>query len=196
MVPRLAHHSARVTSSGAHSVTTTWVALLRGINVGRNKRIAMRDLRDVLQTLGYADVRTHLQSGNAIFSIPRRKPDAIEQEVSSRIKQAFGMEVAVMVRSAAELAGVVEANPFVARGANASELHATFLSAPPSPAKIATVDAAAGAPDEFAIGTRVIYVRLPNGVIGSRLPNWERVFGVRATTRNWNTTVRLRDLAL
>jgi uncharacterized protein (DUF1697 family) len=177
-------------------VTTTWVALLRGINVGRNKRIAMSDLRDLLQSLGYTDVRTHLQSGNAIFSTPRRKPDAIEQEVSSRIKQVFGMEVAVLVRSAAELAAVVEANPFVARGAKANDLHATFLSAAPSPAKIATVDPDAGAPDEFAIGTRVIYVCLPNGVIGSRLPNWERVFGVRATTRNWNTTTRLRDLAL
>jgi uncharacterized protein (DUF1697 family) len=176
-------------------VTTTWVALLRGINVGRNKRIAMSGLRELLQSLGYTDVRTHLQSGNAIFSTPRRKPDAIEQEVSSGIKRAFGMEVAVMVRSAAELAAVVEANPFVARGVTTAELHATFLTTSPSPTKIATVDAAAVAPDEFAFGTRVIYLRLPNGVTGSRMPNLDRVLGMPTTTRNWSTTTRLRDLA-
>jgi uncharacterized protein (DUF1697 family) len=176
-------------------VTTTWVALLRGINVGRNKRIAMSGLRELLQSLGYADVRTHLQSGNAIFSTPRRKPDAIEQDVSTAIKRAFGMDVAVMVRSAAELAAVVDANPFVARGVKTSELHATFLADSPSPAKIATVDPAAVAPDEFAVGTRVIYVRLPNGVMGSRMPNLDRVLGMPTTTRNWNTTMRLRDLA-
>jgi uncharacterized protein (DUF1697 family) len=176
-------------------VTSTWVALLRGINVGRNKRIAMSDLRDLLVSLGYADVRTHLQSGNAVFSGARRKPDVIEQEISSGIGKEFGMEVAVLVRDAAELAAVVEANPFVTRGVDTNELHVTFLAAPPAAAKLAAIDRDACAPDEFAVGERVIYVRLRNGVMGSRLPNWDRLLGMPTTTRNWNTTTRLRDLA-
>jgi uncharacterized protein (DUF1697 family) len=176
-------------------VTSTWVALLRGVNVGRNKRIAMSDLRDLLVSLGYADVRTHLQSGNAIFSGARRKPDVIEQEISSRIRKEFGMEVAVLVRRAAELAAVVEANPFVTRGVDTNELHVTFLAAPPAATKLAAIDRDACAPDEFAVGERVIYVRLRNGVMGSRLPNWDRLLGMPTTTRNWNTTTRLRDLA-
>jgi uncharacterized protein (DUF1697 family) len=174
---------------------TTWVALFRGINVGHNKRIAMSELRTMLGSLGYADIRTHLQSGNAIFSAQRRKPEALEQELSAGIKNTFGMDVAVMVRTAAELAAVVDANPLVARGVDTRELHATFLAAAPVAAKIATVDRDACAPDEFALGKQVIYVRLPNGVMGSRLPDWDGLLGMRTTTRNWNTTTRLRDLA-
>jgi uncharacterized protein (DUF1697 family) len=177
-------------------VSTTWVALLRGINVGRNKRIAMSDLRDLMRSLGYADVRTHLQSGNAIFSSASRTPASLEQELSSGIKSTFGMDVAVMVRTSAEIAVAVDANPFVSRAVDTKELHATFLSAAPSATKLATVDRDACAPDEFAAGDRVIYLRLRNGMTGSRLPDWDRVLGLRTTTRNWNTTTRLRDLTL
>lgn len=176
-------------------MSTTWVALLRGINVGRNKRIAMADLRAMLESLGYTGVRTHLQSGNALFAAGTRKAGALEQEISSGIKDAFGMDVAVMVRTAAELAAAVDANPFVARGVNPAELHATFLAADPAKAKLAGVDRDACAPDEFAVGSRVIYARLRNGVMGSRLPDWDKVLGLRTTTRNWNTTTRLREMA-
>jgi uncharacterized protein (DUF1697 family) len=173
---------------------TTRIALLRGINVGRNKRIAMADLRAMLESLGYDDVRTHLQSGNAIFSAGGGKDATLEQNISAGIKATFGMEVAVMVRTAAEIASVVDSNPFIARGADTSELHATFLAAAPPAARIAAVDRKACAPDEFAVGDRVIYLRLRNGVMGSRLPDFDKVLGVRTTTRNWNTTTRLREM--
>jgi uncharacterized protein (DUF1697 family) len=195
VVPRLRDHRARLRRIGANAMTTTWVALLRGINVGRNKRIAMSELRTMLESLGYADIRTHLQSGNAIFSAERRKPEALEQELSAGIKKSFGMDVAVLVRTAAELASVVDANPFVAQGVGAGELHATFLAAGPAAARIAAVHRDACAPDEFAVGERVIYLRLRNGITGSRLPDWDKTLGLRTTTRNWNTTTRLRGLA-
>jgi uncharacterized protein (DUF1697 family) len=175
-------------------MTVTWVALLRGINVGRNKRIAMADLRTMLETLGNGDVRTLGQSGNLIFSSAQRKADPLEQEVSKGIRATFGMDVAVLLRSADEFAAAVESNPFVARGVDASELHAAFLSAEPAAAKAKSIDPAAFLPDEFAFGKRVVYVRLPNGVMGSTLPDWDKVLGVRATQRNWNTTTKLRDL--
>jgi uncharacterized protein (DUF1697 family) len=174
---------------------TTWIGLLRGINVGRNKRISMAELRDMMLSLGCTDVRTHLQSGNAIFSAAERKSAVLERELSLGIKRAFGMEVAVLVRSAAEFAAAVDANPFPARGIGTNELHATFLAAAPPAAKLAGVDREACAPDEFAVGKRVIYLRLPNGVMGSRLPDFGKVLGIVTTTRNWNTTLRLRDLA-
>ena len=154
----------------------------------------MGDLRTMLESLGYEDVRTHLQSGNAIFSAGSGKDATLERNISAAIKATFGMEVAVLVRTAAEIASVVDANPFIARGADTSELHATFLAAAPPAAKIAAVDGDASVPDEFAVGDRVIYVRLRNGVMGSRLPDWDKVLGIRTTTRNWNTTTRLRDL--
>jgi uncharacterized protein (DUF1697 family) len=88
----------------------------------------------------------------------------------------------------------VDDNPFVARGVPATDLHVAFLSADPQAAKSAALDDAAFLPDEFALGKRVVYVRLPNGVMGSTLPDWEKVLGVRATQRNWNTTTKLCDL--
>jgi uncharacterized protein (DUF1697 family) len=173
---------------------TTRIALLRGINVGRNKRIAMGDLRAMIQSLGYEDVRTHIQSGNVIFVAGAGKDATLEQHISAGIRTTFGIDVAVMVRTAAEIASVVDSNPFVARGAETRELHATFVATAPPAAKIDTVDRDACAPDEFAVGDRVIYMRLRNGIMGSRLPDWDKVLGVQTTTRNWNTTVRLRDL--
>jgi len=172
----------------------TWVALLRGINVGRNKRVAMSDLRALLEALGYQDVRTHLQSGNAIFTTDRATASELEQQIAERIKKDLDMDVSVLVRSAAELTRVVATNPFVAKGTPATELHVVFLSGNPPSGKTASVDHDAFAPDQFEFGERVIYVRLPGGVMGSRLPDWERLLGLRATTRNWNTVTRLRDL--
>ena len=74
------------------------------------------------------------------------------------------------------------------------ELHAAFLSAEPSTATTAGIDREAHLPDEFAFGKRVVYLRLPRGIMGSTLPDWDRVLGVRATQRNWRTTTKLRDL--
>jgi uncharacterized protein (DUF1697 family) len=175
-------------------MTTTWVALLRGINVGRNKRIAMADLRAMLESLGNGDVRSLGQSGNLIFSSAQRMAEPLKQRVADGIRATFGLDVAVLLRTADELAAAVEANPFVARGVDAAELHAAFLSAEPAAAKKAGVDHAAFLPDEFAFGKRVVYLRLPNGVMGATLPDWDKVLGVRATQRNWNTTTKLRDL--
>ena len=173
----------------------TWVALLRGINVGRNKRVAMSDLRDLLDALGYRDIRTHLQSGNAIFTTGRASASKLEQQITARIRADLALDVTVLVRTAEELAAVVAGNPFTAKGIPTKELHAAFLAGTPPSAKVGSVDHDAFAPDQFAFGERVIYLRLPGGVMASRLPDWERVLGVRVTARNWNTITRLHDLA-
>jgi uncharacterized protein (DUF1697 family) len=107
-------------------MSATWVALLRGINVGRGKRIAMADLRGMLEGLGYADVRTHGQSGNVAFSFGQSKADSLGQQISTSIRSDFGMDVVVLVRTAAEFTAAVDANPFVARGVASNELHAAL----------------------------------------------------------------------
>jgi uncharacterized protein (DUF1697 family) len=175
-------------------MTTTWIALLRGINVGNAKRVAMADLRALLTDLGYGDVQTLLQSGNAVFTTSG-KAAAIEKAVRARLEADLRMDVKVLVRSAAELAKVVDANPFVARGVALGELHATFLAKAPPASKVGAVDAEAAAPDELAFGNRVIYTRLPNGVTGSRLPSWEKALGVDASARSWKTVLRLAQAA-
>ncbi len=176
-------------------MSTTWIALLRGINVGRNKRIAMADLRAMLAALDYVDVRTHLNSGNAIFSTGEHDAARIERDISASIERGLGMDVATLVRAAPDLAAIVDANPFAARGVHPSELHVTFTATPIPVDQVAALDPRESAPDEFAVGERVIYMRLPNGLSGSVLPDWGHLLGLRTTTRNWNTTTRLRDLA-
>jgi len=174
---------------------TTWVALIRGINLGRNKRVPMAGLRDLLADQGFTDVRTHLQSGNAIFASEKGRAGDFEARIAAAIEGMFGFDVKVLVRSAAELAAVVDANPFPAQGADPKELHVTFLAADPAKKAVDALDPGEYAPDEYAFGDRAIYVRLVNGIMGSRLPDWERTLAVTATTRNWNTTTRLRELA-
>lgn len=176
-------------------MSATWVALLRGINVGRNKRVAMADLRALLEAFGFDEVRTHLQSGNAVFTDGKGGARQVEAKIAAAITDQLGLDVKVVVRSAGELAAVVDANPFVAEGVDPKELHVAFLSGAPSKAKLAGVDRDAVAPDRFSPGDRVLYLHLPDGVMASRLPNWERLLGLTVTVRNWRTTTRLREIA-
>jgi uncharacterized protein (DUF1697 family) len=171
------------------------VALLRGINVGRHQRMVMADLRALLVSLGYDDVRTYLQSGNAVFTGPPARAAEIERRIASQIRADSGLDVMVLVRRSGEFSRVADENPFIARGARPKELHVTFLSEKPPAKRIATLDRDAFHPDDFEFGERVIYLRLPNGVMASRLPDWERLLGLTATSRSWGTVTRLRDLA-
>jgi uncharacterized protein (DUF1697 family) len=119
----------------------------------------------------------------------------LERKIAGRIKRDVGLEIKVMIRSAAELAKTVRDNPMSrAKGAK-KELQVAFLSAQPTAAKVRSLAPEAYAPDEFHVGKRVIYLRLPNGFQGSRLPNWEKVLGVDATVRTWKTVTRLLELA-
>jgi uncharacterized protein (DUF1697 family) len=172
---------------------TTWVALLRGINLGKARRVAMADLRALLEGLGYDEVRTLLQSGNAVFTAAG-SATKLETAIERQIEQELGLRVTVMVRSAARLRTIVDDNPFAVPDADPKQLHVVFLSAPPPKQQVSSLDPDDYAPDEFAVGDRVIYLRLPNGVAGSRFP-WDRSFAVDTTMRNWNTTTKLADLA-
>jgi uncharacterized protein (DUF1697 family) len=173
----------------------TYAALLRGINVGKHKRMAMADLRSLLEKLGYGDVRTHLQSGNAVFTTPAPvHPTDLEEAITARIATDLGLDVPVMVRTGDELAAIVDDNPFTSRTNDPKQLHVAFLSAAPAEDTIAGLVPDAYAPDEIAVADRALHLYRPNGIMGSRLPDLEKLLGVRVTERNWNTVTRLREL--
>ena len=173
----------------------TWIALLRGINVGRAKRVAMSDLRALLESLGYDEVRTLLQSGNAVFVTQRGNAERLARQISARIESDLGIDVKVLTRTAKELAAVVTANPFAASGAEPKELHVAFLGSTPKADRIEGLGHDVLPLGQFEVGERVIYLRLPRGMAGSNVPNWERMLGVDVTTRNWKTVSRLREMA-
>ena len=175
--------------------STTWVAFLRGINLGRAKRVAMSDLRALLEGLGFADVRTLLQSGNAVFTAGKGSESSIARRIESQLAAELGVESKLILRSAPELAAVVGANPFVRAGVDGRQLHAVFLSAKPPAARVRSLEPEQFAPDEVAFGDRVVYLRLPKGVAGSRIPNWDKSLKLHATMRTWNTVTRVAEMA-
>lgn len=173
------------------------MALLRGINVGRNQRIAMSRLRELLAGLGYADVRTHLNSGNAVFRNTASPPEQAAGDIQAAIATHLGLTVPVLVRTADELAAVVAANPLADVALDPSRYLVAFLSAAPDPRQLAGIDPAEYAPEAFHVGNREIYLWFPDGVIAAKLGHtfWEKRLSLIATARNWNTVTKLLALA-
>jgi uncharacterized protein (DUF1697 family) len=176
---------------------TRYVALLRGINVGGNKRIAMADLRETLESLGHEDVATMLQSGNALFMSPDADPDRLASAIERAIEARHRMDVKVLVRTGPELARVVAANPLPEAASEPAKLHVAFLSAEPEAGRIGSLDAARSEHEVISPGKRALYIWYGDGAGRSKLTNdlLERRLGVTATSRNWNTVTKLADLA-
>lgn len=179
-------------------MTTTYAALLRGINVGGNKKVPMAELRTLLRELGHADVGTYLQSGNAVFSSDRGDEESLAAELAEAMEKHFGFGVDVLVRDHAHLRSVREACPFPAAELEGRQLHVTYFSGPVDAGRFASVDPAAFLPEEFRLGDRVLYLYAPDGLGRSKLAGAlakPRVLkGITATTRNWNTVVKLEEL--
>jgi uncharacterized protein (DUF1697 family) len=174
---------------------TTQIALLRGINVGRNQRIAMADLRELMHGLGYENVRTHLQSGNVIYASPA-PPNEAPAAIEAQIGRELGLTVKVIVRTRDELAQAIDANPLGDYVGEPAKLLVTFLPTPPDPDALAAIDPAEFEPELFRAGGREIYSFHPNGLNQSRLsPVLAKCLEGAGTARNWNTVTRLLELA-
>lgn len=173
-----------------------FAVLLRGINVGANKRVAMADLRQLLSGLGFTDVRTLLQSGNAVFDGPRTNPEGLARRIEGGIREEFGLDVACMVRSREEFRAVVEANPLGEMATDGSKLLVVFLSESPDPGRLAEHDPVGLAPDRIRLGDRVIYQWCPDGILAAPAVGGfaEKYLSVTTTGRNWNTVTKLLTL--
>ncbi|MFI6333614.1 DUF1697 domain-containing protein [Streptomyces sp. NPDC050535] len=177
---------------------TTYAALLRGINVGGSKKVPMAELRTLLEGLGHGGVRTYLQSGNAVFTAGHGDEESLAAELAAAIERHFGFRVGVLVRDHAHLRAVREACPFPAAELEAKQLHVTYFSGPVDPERFDPVDPAVFLPEEFRLGDRVLYLYAPDGLGRSKLAEAlsrpRLLKGVTATTRNWNTVVKLEEL--
>lgn len=173
------------------------VVLLRGVNVGGH-RLGMPLLREVLEAAGCGDVVTYIQSGNAVVTPPSPEPDGLAGMLSEAISKAAGYDVPVVLRTKAEMAGVVAANPYA--DAEGKLLHVVFYAAAPSAAVFDGLDLRSFLPEECTLIGRELYLHLPNGMGRSTLPAALEKAGRRAdstlgTARNWNTVLKLLDLA-
>jgi uncharacterized protein (DUF1697 family) len=177
---------------------TIYLALLRAVNVGGRNAVSMADLRELLGSLGFADARTLLQSGNLVFRAAARSAARLEGVLADETARRLGVETEYFVRSAAEWAAVIRHNP-LPREAARDPGH--FLVMPlkdaPRPAAVrALQDAITGRETVRAVG-RQLYLVYPDGVGRSRLTSSviERALGTRGTGRNWNTARKLAALA-
>ena len=168
------------------------IALLRGVNVGA-KKVAMASLREVFAELGFTDIKTYVNSGNVVFS----GRSASVNKVEAAIEAAFGFDVPVVIRTAAELAKVVETNPLAAVATNASRYLVLFSGG-------GTIDArkaegvAVGKGESYEIVGSEAYLWLPDGIHASPLVKGltEKRLGVAPLTgRNWRTCEKLLALA-
>lgn len=167
---------------------TTCVALLRGINLASRRRVAMADLRARLNELGYQDVRTLLQSGNAVFRTGKR-PATVLRELEKRLAEGAGFQIDCVLRTAEELRAVVEADPLGEVATNPSRYLVSFLSGPVTPPDFAPD---AFAPELFSLGEREVYLWVPDGIRNSKLlAAFPARKGEVATVRNWNTVTKL-----
>ncbi|WP_138897638.1 DUF1697 domain-containing protein [Streptomyces chryseus] len=180
-------------------MTMTYAALLRGINVSGHKKVPMAELRELLAALGHRDVRTYLQSGNAVFTTDAEdSEDALATALERAVEQHFGFSVDCLVRSGAYLAAVADACPFPAAELEGKQLHVTYFSRPVTADRFTSVDPAAYLPEEFRLGDRALYLYAPDGLGRSKLAEVlarpALLKGISATTRNWNTVAKLVEM--
>jgi uncharacterized protein (DUF1697 family) len=179
-------------------MTTTYAALLRGVNVGGNRKVPMAELRRLLAGLGHGAVRTYLNSGNAVFTSDNDDQDALAAALEEALEKHFGFKVACMVRSSSYLRAVAEDCPFSSNELEGRQLHVTFYSGPATPERFAAIDKAAYLPEEFRLGDQVLYLYAPEGLAKSKLAEAVSrpalLKGLDATARNWNTVKALVEL--
>lgn len=174
----------------------THIALLRGINVGGNHQLPMKELVVLVRQNGCTDVQTYIQSGNVIFRCATPDVRGLERRFASAISEKLGFEPRVLVLTGDELETAVSRNPFPEAAEYPKSLHLFFLAERPGKPDLQACDALRNATERFALMDRVFYLHTPDGFGRSRLAaRAEKLLGVPATARNWRTVNALLDMA-
>jgi uncharacterized protein (DUF1697 family) len=173
-----------------------FVALLRGINVGKHRRVAMADLRAALAEAGHAGVTTHLQSGNVILETRERRPDTLERSIEEILRTGLDLDIDVIVRKASDLTKIAKNNPFLGRGADPATLHVGFLKKKPAAAAARALAGTDFGSDELVLRGAELYLRYPGGYGRSKMTGavFERVLRTPVTVRNWKVVTKLVEL--
>lgn len=177
----------------------TYIALLRGINVSGQKKVNMKLLKEMFETLGFQDVQTYIQSGNVVFRSKKTPVKKLVKQIQEEILKVFGFEVRVLIRTQAALQAVVESCPFVKeKGSEEDKIYIVFLDEEPKPENIEKLNTVNYAPERFTISGLTLYFYCPNGYGKAKLNNnlFESKLKVAATTRNWRTVNILADMQL
>jgi uncharacterized protein (DUF1697 family) len=174
----------------------TCIALLRGINVGGNTALPMKTLVAILEALDARNVRTYLQSGNAVFESAAKDSALLAKTISEAVLKSQGFAPAVLLLTPAALAKAIADNPFPEAVSDPSHLHLGFLSCPPTNPDLVKLDGSRKESERFVLTDSVFYLHAPEGVGRSKLAaGAEKCLGVPMTDRNWKTVCKLLELA-
>jgi len=174
----------------------TFIALLRGINVGKAKRVPMAELRSLVGKLGHTGVATLLNSGNVVFNATKGTPTKHAREISAAISTKLNVEVPVIVKSAKELAAIVAENPLAEKAADHSRLLVAFTQNAEALSSLGAIGSLVVPPEQFEVGMNAAYLHCVTGILNSKAG--EALLGKAgksATTRNWATVLKLQALA-
>ncbi len=171
--------------------TTTYISMLRGINVSGQKMTNMIKLKELYESLGFKNVQTYIQSGNVIFQCPPAEVSKLKAKIEEGIKRVFGFEAPVFIRTGEEFQKLIKKTPYAKE--DISRIYVSFLSEVPVNIPIEELKRVKDKSEEFVISGKEIYLFLPNGAGKTKLSNTflERKLKVGATTRNWNTVLTL-----
>ena len=173
---------------------STWIAILRGINVSGARKLPMKELKELFEGLKGGNVRTYIQSGNVVFENAKLDAPAFGRKAEAAIKKKYDYDVPVLIRSLDEMKQVTKTNPYVKRkGIQLDKLQVTFLAEAPKKAEVEKVIGTTFGNDSFELLGREVYVHCPDGYGNTKLNNnwFENKLKVRATTRNWRTVHEL-----
>lgn len=175
---------------------TYYLALLRGINVGGRNRVPMKELKAAMESEGFQDVVTYLQSGNVLFESQETDELALADRLKTLINEQFGTTTPVVVRTFDGLDRTLSRNPYLDEEDEFKWLHVMFLDGTPDEDDVAELDPERSPGDRFSVDGREIFLHFPNGSGRSKLTidYFERILGVTATGRNWNTVTKLQAM--
>lgn len=175
-----------------------YIALLRGINIGRKNRIKMADLKEFFKLMDFNNIKTYLQSGNVIFEHNLDNTEKIASEIEKELIKTYEFPVNVIIRTKNGLEDVINNNPFINEdNVDIDKLHVTFLQKIPDKEIVLDLDLKKSENEKFKIIDKEIYLYLPDGYARTKLNNniFEKKLNTIATTRNWKTVNKLLELA-
>ncbi len=176
---------------------TTYIALLRGINLGGKNKLPMKDLKEMFTAAGCRNAVNYIQSGNVVFQAERGAVKKLGGIVSSEIEKRFGHKPPMVFRTAEQMNEAIRTNPFIAEGISEDALHLMFLDGVPDAAAVKALDPDRSPPDRYRVRGQEIYLHLPNGGARSKLTNayFDSKLRTMSTVRNWRTVRKLAEMA-
>lgn len=174
----------------------TYVALFRGLNVGGNNILPMKELVARLESIGLRNVRTYIQSGNAVFQSEEENASLLSNEIRAVIKKTHGFEPQILLLEPEEIEKAVESNPFPEAESEPKTLHIHFLASMPKNPDLDALGNIRSERERFVLKDGIFYLHAPEGVGRSKLAaNVEKLLGVPMTGRNWRTVSKVLAMA-